>query len=511
MSEIVLVTSNAEFNKLKNWAYENQIYISNETSNNIFDKYWTKVSINSKYTDKVLSYRPYELLVSDISNKELLMIIIYHLTGIKIDDIEYTLQGDRYVASFKIGEDCALYVNDYEYNRYTLALKDLDNAVYITDNCNAALLEDVDLIKHPNINVWYTKNSLSKDYLLQELDNYSDVFTVIYPGNELLFDEFCHSFNFHQTAQQPKDNAFVTLVGNELLNGEWFMNCPYYLNMIKGEQLPLNLPRVKLEIADSYANKYLIYGAFMFAYIKTLQNTPLALFQLYENVDIEYDYERNVCMIYFYADSYETIYNLKKIMYEPSHYTSTTFETLDEALNFRFNLSKINLRSLIALDNLTVISEKTNNLRNYQVSLDDLIYNIIREQTVYVNGFVSYPNYLLGVVDNNVVFTKITPLEGDVIYDYEPNNNMASFFVTKDDKYGNEITLIVNSIQEVNFLAERLQAAWNNGLFLTLWNKAWIFRNNLPSVSSDFFTYIAKDKKDQELFLNNLIYHNIND
>ena len=52
MSEIVLVTSNAEFNKLKNWAYENQIYISNETSNNIFDKYWTKVSINSKYTDK---------------------------------------------------------------------------------------------------------------------------------------------------------------------------------------------------------------------------------------------------------------------------------------------------------------------------------------------------------------------------------------------------------------------------------------------------------------------------
>ena len=509
-SSVGLVTTHLEYEKYSKWAAKNNTFLA---GSDLFSEYWCRIFVDKKYVDRIISYKPFEIVVTDTNLRELHLAIISSMSGIPLDNIEYepsSIKGS-FVATFEVGEDCPLYVNEYEFKKYKKALENLDEAIYVTSNYNAFLIDNEKLIKHNHVNVWYTKDSDTKEQVLKQLAEYSDMFTVIKPTNENLFDEFCKSFNFVKSHHQPKDETYVTLLNNDCLNGNWFINTEHYKRMITGYKFPLTLPIIRLEINHPQTNHHLVYGSFMFAYITTLQNTPLALSELYKNVTVIYDHNINMYIISFYADSYETIFKIKSILLNPSSYFAATFTDYTEVLNCRLNLSMNGIRSLLSPNKLTVISDKPilMDIEHFTLVKEE-INTIINNNNLFM-GYISNNN-LLGVVNKNNLITSVKPLFGQILLlDYDVNNYEAVYVLANEDVTGDEISLNINSRDYALVLQEKFQEAWDRGLFLSLWARAWTFRTGTPSAASDLYRFEALDDKDQKEFITKIFEFIIKD
>jgi hypothetical protein len=489
MDEICLITSHLECDKLTRKGVK-------FTTDESFNQHWVKIYISKMDSSHILFFRPFEIIVSNINTRELHTEIISKLSKIKIDNIEYepsTIK-DNFTATFEIGDDCPLYVNDSEFKRYKKALENLDDALYVSSNLNCLLINDDKLIKHPDVNVWYTKDEETKIRVLEQLKKYQDIFTVHKPSNIVLFNEFCESFNFKLSDVQPLDSLYITLISNDYLNGEWFINCEYYQNLLLNKQFPNMLPIVTLSLSYLNTTSDKVYGAFMFAYIKTLQNTPMALFEIYNDVIIDYNYNTKCYELYFYVDSYETIVKIKSVILNPENYTVNTFFNFFDILNYRLNLSEQGIRSVLSPDKLSVISDgNITNIKNINESRD--VLNIINNNHLVYNGYSSYNQVLLGIVNDTNLTWPVTPLYGNIQFSY--NNLEASYFVVNNNGQSrNEITTVMKKSSDAEFYNNILNTAWNKGIFLSIWAACYTFRTGKPSHSSDLISLNYKTEED---------------
>lgn len=452
---------------------------------------------------------------------------------------------------------------EYEYQKLELEnlLHEHIDVKLVTTNKNITIIQAFGVVKHYKYDIWYTKINTNIDDVLNKIQILDDknIFTIRKPKQMPFFIEFYQSFGYNLFVD---NDEFISLVStNPHFDSEWLINTIHYTGLSQDKIYNNTIPFAYVYINDD-SSKSKIYASFIWAYIQGVQGTFLANYYFYLSLNIININGKTVAK--FQIPNIEIFNRIMSFYVNPDNFSERTFLTRNEALLFRENLSKNDIRSIIYknstvlwLSNEKELTKFDSNLRenilNKIVSKQDditfedfeslelselfevVVFNNnacksstlkkmkinpftnvlfkISERDKFDNNYKGFEtiNGLLGIVDNIEIMHEFKIDDGCIVpiakRDFNNEYNIYDFTLGySDGTLGSNIISLILKELDLDKTVKILQKSWKNGTFLNLWDAAYYMSNNILSYTSDIINYESETIRDSENFILQLGY-----
>lgn len=391
-----------------------------QISNVLYDNYINKIEYIPFSIKKTLINKEYSENMKELDCK-----IISHIIDYNVENVNIIINNiNEYKIEFLTPLLNQIYIkNDEIKDFFNFNLK--NEYKFISDNLCMYLINNNNIIKHKNLNIWYCHidNYLETNIIIQSiLKEYENegIKGICIKNNKC--NELIKAFEY-EIIKSIDNYKFVKMISPFDYN--WFVESLELINVGNIPEVTYKITENINKIEDIYK---IIYG-FMKIYVKILDVNLLDVNFIINNDIKQINYKIENIIKYNYIQ--KNIKNIKTI-------DLISFDNEEDEKNIRYNLSKNGIISMKYKK--YIIWEKTNKIT----------HKFLKQQSTF--------NLIYDIYDN-LELKKIYPIDG-IITKIEKN--------IKIEVFNNEYLL--NSIYNI----EDFKNKWNSGFFLSNWDKSYI-------------------------------------